>query len=288
MKFLELLGFKNLWPSLADLNLAKNAVLKSVQLFPKLFVKSIILITALILLELLYFYFLFPAKELSVVPGNINNILLSLTQSSFSLLQWVFLIFLIPFHLYNHGLKAVNSPKPLLKFKPFLARCVMPAIVDPIRALFVVILYAGGGIALGSALVGIYALSFTFEPSMLKYFIAPFLIPAFIKIIHYTFIPFVIFFNKEYIENKKSSLKLSTLACRGLPIVFLVLGFLSFGVIEFLDSLLKTICYGKSQEVSSINIFYFSLSSLFRAASTILTSSVLYFIYIEKDKTSLI
>ena len=288
MKFLELLGFKNLWPSFADLNLTKNAVLKSLLVFPKMLSKSIIFIIVFILLELLYFYFLFPAKQLSIVPGNINNILLSLTQSSFSLLQWVFLIFLIPFHLYNHGLKSVNSPKPLLEFKPFLARCVMPAVVDPIRALFVVILYGLAGIAIGSVLIGLYAMSFTFEPALLKYLIIPFLIPAFIKIIHYTFIPFVIFFNKEYIENKKSSLKLSTFVCRGLPVVFLVLGFLPFGTIELLDSLLKTIFYGPNQEVSSINIFYFSLSSLFRIASTIFTSSVLYFMYIEKDKAHLL
>lgn len=291
-------GFKNIWPRLSDWILVKNSTITSFKVLPKLIQINILIIIAFIILEVVYFHFFFPNKEFLQIP-QINEIFQSLTFFVFSLLQWAFLIFLVPFHLYNKstnqklkfktvlatygGLTDELDTNQKLKFKPFLARSIWPIIIDPIKAFFVVLVFIFLSLIL-SAPVYFFAQS---NSILLYSMIFIVFLPTIIKALQFSFIPMVIFFCKDYIENKKSSLQLSIQVCRGLPIVLIVYWIIYFTIVNLIERGNMTLFSGSGIFSKNSPLFY-TVKSFLSIILIIYSSSVSYFIYAEKDRNRMI
>ena len=277
-------GFKNTLPRILDLILIKDSFIQALKKLPWLIQKNILLIPAFIVLEVCYFQFLLPMES--------NEIIRTLARFSFSMLQWAFLIFLIPFQLYNQGAGALG--KSLLQFQAFLARSIWPVIIDPIKAFFIILAYFILALILGSitfALIYFGGFEKTTSSGLLimgigGFFAGVFVLMSVIKAMQFSFIPMVIFFSRKYIEEKKSSLTLSVQVSRGLPfILILYWGAYSFFVSYLLiNKVILNLFSAESGWLFTDGPLAVGVMSLINIISVIHSCAFCYFIYTDKDK----
>ena len=280
--------FKSAWSYKSDWILVQKSLVKAFQKLFFLIQKNAILIIVFVLLEMSYFYFLFPAEELKKM-GELNELFEAIGRSSFSLMQWAFLVFLVPFQLYNeHNIQSLS--KPALRFKSFLARSIWPVIIDPIKSILYILLCVCGW---GLLFVIIFVTAWFFKLAQNIVFqwifgLSAFLVivlPAVIKAVQFILIPMVIFFNKEYRERKKSSLALSVQVSQGL-----FLAVLAFGIAYISLNTLTQIGHSMLFEeaggsmLSDTGFLFYGSNALISCLFSIFSSACIYYIYAGKDK----
>ena len=235
-----MLGLKSLRTTKADWNLTWKSLVQTYFMLPRLIVFNSIFIVILLSVEIAYSYWI--TQKLVYAPVGIRNLMTYAMQISFSVLAWTFLVFLVPYFLYNktHIVKAA----PLV-LKTFIKNNIWPIIVESIKVFFVLGGYAMGGLLivslltfgitfiimqgltgvlslLDNALLGMVAL-FGDPGSLLKskesmimlVILLAALLPMAIKAVQYLLMPYVVFFHKKFTNN---SLGLSSRASSGIVI----------------------------------------------------------------------
>ena len=293
-----MLGFKSLWTTKSDWNLTWKSLVQTYHMLPRLVVFNSIFIVIILVLEIAYTYWI--SQKLVYAPAGIKNIMMYSVQLSFSVLGWTFLVFLVPYFLYNKTHIAKKAP---LVLKIFIKDNIWPIVVESIKVFFVLIGYAIGGLLsvsllafciismitqnfwgvlgfLDNALLGLVTLagdpSSTFKSvdaisMLIILFVA--LIPAMIKAIQYLLMPYVVFFHQKFTNN---SLSLSAKSAHGIVIPMAVTLFtinLIYQPISYLVDFLK-----------SIQLLHIGVDSLFRMLINIIYIAVLYFMYVQKDQ----
>ncbi len=177
------------------------------------------------------------------------------------IISW-FLAYVI---FFMTSLSLFNKTHPNLKkltFWQFLKENIVPWIVRGLKAIIIVL----AGLCL-------------------------FIIPGIIKSIHYTFFSFVVFFNKNYKDGKIDALKHSKALSKGVGfwLFFLLFGpsFLICGLAGFYAGLYA----GLYKQPISTSITYYPILTFYKYISYLLgiyMCSVLYFMYVIKDKNQMI
>ena len=107
--------------------------------------KNVWFISSIILVETLYlFFFILKLK---------NDLIFDLVSFNFAILESLFIIFLIPFQLYNRDAQHTSNPKPLLKFRTLVKRSAWPIVIEPIKAGLVFLCYFISGFIVLTLLV---------------------------------------------------------------------------------------------------------------------------------------
>lgn len=293
-----MLGFKSLWTTKADWALTWKSLVQTYHMLPRLIIFNSIFIVIILILEIAYTYWI--SSKLVYAPLGIKNLMMSSVQLSFSVLSWTFLVFLVPYFLYN---KTYITKKTPLVLKTFVANNIWPIVVESIKVFFVLMGYAIGGIIIVSlltsiiifmitqslggvlglvdnALLGLVTLvgdpSSTFksiDAVIMLIILLVALIPAIIKAVQYLLMPYVVFFHQKFTNN---SLPLSSKASKGIVIPMAVTLFavnLIYQPILYLVDLLE-----------SIQLLHIGIDSLFRMLVNIVCIAVLYFMYVQKDQ----
>jgi len=293
-----MLGFKSLWTAKADWALTWKSLIQTYHMLPRLIVFNSVFIVIILILEIGYTYWI--SQKLIYAPAGIKNIMMYSVQLSFSVLSWTFLVFLVPYYLYNNTHTAKKAP---LVLKTFVKNNIWPIVVESIKVFFVLIGYALGGLLsvsllvflvtliitqnfwgilglLDNALLGLVTLAgdpgSTFKSAdavimLTILFVA--LIPSMIKAMQYLLMPYVVFFHQKFTNN---SLPLSAKAAQGIVIPMAVTLFainLAYQPILYLVNLLE-----------SIQFLHIGVDSLFRMLINIIYIAVLYFMYVQKDQ----
>ena len=204
-------------------------------------------------------------NELFMAPA-LAKMYLSLINFCFMAIFWSFIIFLIPYQLYNYFMKRKQQDSKILTFKSFLKVHLWPVVIETLKAFCVVMAYAGVGLTvwviffltsvffiegLRAQMQELAVLFMTLMVATNKslnvknfieiimevkaivlLFMLSFvcLIPSIIKGIQYIIVPFVVIFNKSF-PIEKTSLKISERLSRGLVLPFFLL-FLFFYLIH--------------------------------------------------------
>ena len=250
-----MLGFKSLWTTTSDWKSVGRILIETLRLYPRLVWWNSLLVATVLGLSYLYFNFVLNFDQMFMPPA-LKDLYISLINFCFMVIVWSFVIFLIPYQLYNYFMKQSNQSSGSLKFNPFLAKHLWPVIIETLKAFVVISAYAGIGLLLWTV---IFVISILFvggvkeqmnqmaislmtllssEGINLKSFLAVItelksmgvlfafsfvcLLPATIKGIQYMIVPFVTIFNKEF-PSQKSSLKISQRLSHGLVLPFFLL-----------------------------------------------------------------
>ena len=293
-----MLGFKSLWTTKADWALTWKSLTQTYSILPRLIVFNSIFIGIILILEIAYTYWIL--QKLVYAPEGIKNIMMYAVQLAFSVLGWTFLVFLVPYFLYN---KTHITKKAPLVLKTFIKNNIWPIVVESIKVFFVLIGYAIGGIlsvsllafciifiitqsfwgVLGlvdNALLGLVSLIGdptsmfkSIEPIVMFIMLFVALIPTLIKAVQYLLMPYVVFFHQKFTNN---SLSLSAKASYGIVIpmaVTLLTISLIYQPINSLVGMLK-----------SFQLLHIGVDSLLRMLINIIYIAVLYFMYVQKDQ----
>jgi len=170
---------------------------------------------------------------------------------------WGFILFMVAYSLFNK----THPPKQSLKFWPFIFRMSWPLLIEGLKA----ICYIFCGLLL-------------------------FIVPGIIKQIRFTFLPYVILFNRSYHEGKLKALPHSDQLSRGLA---WILFFLFVCVPTFLYEGVRFIIkrYFHRSEIVEYGFFQYTgliLSVYIGGVLMIYLFSVLYFMYVAKDQKHMI
>lgn len=162
----------------------------------------------------------------------------------------VVVLFTISLFLFNK----THPDQPALKFWKFMKEVSWPWLVEGLKSTAIII----GGLFL-------------------------FIIPGFIKAVHYMFLSFVVFFNQDYKEGKVNALKHSKKLSKGLGLwIFMLTIVIPF----FIKWISESAGEWSLKQTSSLWIIYPSLTLQLYAACVfyIYCYSILYFMYTAKEK----
>ena len=306
-----MLGFKSLWTTLSDWKAAGLTLSQSIRLYPRLVLWNSPLVIIVLTLSYVYFNFILDFNQLQM-PPSLKELYIVMIQFCFMVIVWSFVIFLIPYQLYNYFMKKKNSKFKKTKFKNFLNTHLWPVIIDTLKGFFVALGYFIAAILIWLALFYSSVLLFSGLKEQVQQFSVSFmsllvnspegvsmkdflaivltfkkvglwiilflvsLIPSAIKALQYIIIPFVTIFNKQ--ARTKSCLKISEKLSDGLLLPFLCL-FLLFALFSFFLPLNKWLVswLGESNWVIYIQILLGSLKYIFY-------TSFFCIIYFKKDK----
>ena len=254
-----------------------KALVQSIKNLPRIIWMNIIFIVIITVLETAYHYIFIIRAD--------NSMMTTLSSLNFAFLKLIMLIFLIPFQMHN--IQLAQHSKPLLLFSPFIKRTTWPILIESSKALLIIIGYC-------IPLLILYALLFTFWSHLQEFlfqshiymslFIFLTAFPVIIRSIQFHFIPFVIFFNQEYIKDKTKVLKRTIQASKGIALPLLILGIVFSSLSAFLHSFIEK---GIQPTVSIINISSFGANSFLKTIEISLVCAFLYLIYRAKDPSSL-
>ncbi len=310
-----MLGFKSLWTTLSDWKIVGQTLIQSIRLYPRLILWNSPLVIIVVVLSYIYFNFIINFDKLFIAP-SLKMMYLSLIQFCFMVIVWSFVIFLIPYQLYNYFMKQKDSK--ILKFKQFLKKHLWPVIIETLKAFIVAGGYAGAGLATWCIL---FVLSVYFidglreqvqelvismmtllvqspESLNMKSFLGIVmnlkaigmllilfflcLTPSIIKAIQYIIVPFVVIFNKQFSVERKS-LKISEKLSNGLILPF----FLLFLLFYFL-SLFIPLDLWFQQMVGEQNVLFAAYIKIFLGSlQYIFYTTFFCMIYFNQDKTVL-
>lgn len=263
-----------LFPTKTDLQLILDSICQSFFLIPLLFKKTFFYALGLVVLQYLYFIFL--------IPPHFPDLQLSIILLCWYFIQFFFFIVLIPLHLYNRNAPQASPPKQLIDLNSFVKRIIVPFIIEPIKAFFIMVLYMLPGFILTILLI--ITLKLDISPP-LSFTISAIgtigILPGLIKACQYLFLPFVIFFNQKYLYEKKSSLKLCTHVAQGLIVILLILN-LIFSLL--LPTPENFIAFFRMFSLH-ISVPIFSIVSILFNYISIIFFTLLYF---EKDRENII
>ena len=262
--------------SKADLLITSKALAQSIKYLPRMIWTNIIFIGVITVLETAYHYIFIIRAD--------NSMMTTLSSLNFAFLKLILLIFLIPFQMYN--IQLTQHSKPLLLFAPFIKRTTWPILIESLKAIFIIIGYC-------IPLLILYALLFTFWNHLQEFlfqshiymslFIFLTAFPVIIRSIQFHFIPFVIFFNQEYIKDKTKVLQRTIQVSKGIALPLLILGIVFSSLSAFLHSFIEK---GIQPSISVINISFFGVNSLLKTIEIALLCVFLYLIYRAKDPSS--
>lgn len=265
----------------SDFQIIVKSLKQSLLKLPRLIFLNALFMLLFILIKGFYSYkFIFKHE---------NEFLTTLSNFNFSVLQFGFLIFLVPFQLH-HGDKF-----PIKEFSAFLKRTVWPVVIESCKALF----YLAGyfflcgiltGLALGGLSLFIDISIFDTEaleggelnPQLILISLLVFLIcsPLWIRSIQYNFIPFVIFFNEDYQAIKKEVLQKSILVSRGCALLIIPVFFVLPRIVEFIKSILLYPI--STSETTLAHVTSFTIESILGLILVIYFCIFFYFIYHSK------
>ena len=183
---------------------------------------------------------------------GVGHPIVSLFQASMGGSLWVVILFMMSLSLFN---RINSSASHSLTLWSFTKEVSWPWLVEGLKATGVIFL-------------GLLC----------------FVIPGIIKSVHYCFFSFVVFFNKNFKENKINSLKYSKEISKGLGWWIF---FLSIILPLLISSIILTPVSRKIfLQIGSFWMIYFSLILLMYVVSLISTYiySILFFMYVLKDK----
>ena len=262
--------------SRTDILIIGKALFQSIKNLPRLIWINIMFIVLITVLETAYHY-------IFIIHAN-NDMMTTLSSLNFAFLKFILLIFLIPFQMYNTQLS--QHSKPLLLFSAFIKRTTWPIIIESSKALLIVIGYS-------IPLLIAYILIFVFWNHLEQFLVQAhiyagvffFLIalPIITRSIQFHFIPFIIFFNQEYIKDKTKVLQRTIQVSKGIALPIMILGIILGSLSAFLHHFIEK---GIEPSISLINISSFGINSLMKTIEISLMCAFLYFIYRAKDPSS--
>ena len=291
-----MLGFESLKTTKKDFQICFQSVLKSFKFFHHLLLSNSIFIALAILVEASYFYYLH--KNFEQAPGGTPEAIIEtyhiLVTSLFSALQWTFLVFLVPFQLHNKHLQK-SSPGPLSSFKEFLKENMWPVIIETMKAFFSILFYFISGLILalgitfGALSFGRFfsnSLPFSIPQDFLSIALLVLLfivclLPGAIKTVQYLFVPYIVFFSKQF-KTSGESLKIASRISRGSVLPIVVIGALS----TFLFTVIKSLI-GVSWEKTLLQFtpHIIILSICLQLFYNILSTAFIHFMYLEKTNS---
>ena len=308
-----MLGFKSLWTTRSDWKQAALALNQSIRLYPRLVLWNSSLVIVVLALSYGYFNFILDFNQLQM-PPSLKEMYITLIQFCFMVIVWSFVIFLIPYQLYNYFMQKKNSNFKKIKFKIFLNTHLWPVIIDTLKGFFVAFGYLVVGILIWFILCYSSVLLFSGLKEQLQQFSVSFmsllvnspegvsmknflemtlnfkkvglliilflisLIPAGIKAMQYIIIPFVTIFNKQ--ARTKSCLKISEKLSDGLVLPFLCL-FLLFSLLQIFFPLNKWLIDGLGKSNGDWVIY---IQILLGSLKYIFYTSFFCLVYFKKDK----
>ena len=260
--------------SVSDIQIIRKSLFQSLVKLPNLILLNLFFMIIFIVIKGVYSY--------TFIFGNENDFIKALNDFNFSILQFVFLIFLVPFQLHWGSSKR--------KFSEFLKDTAWPIVIESCKAFaylcgyvflcgFVSVLILGGLNLIGIFdLEGIQDLESGLSYKAIPFYFLLFVIylPLFIRSIQYNFIPFVVFFDKEYQETKKGAIKKSILVSKGAALLIIPLLFV-------LPPLLKAIRAPITEmivpEMTSMSLTAFTIDSFVDLAAVICFCAFFYYTY---------
>lgn len=228
---------KNLLPNLIDLKLIVHGTGRALMIVPFLARSRILLIVILFIAQYLYFSQILPKG---------NPLFFQVSNLAWTLIYTMIFILIVPLDLYNKSAKEAGSLT--IKFGALTQRTSWPLIVETTKAFFftsaigflffvlafvvymlIEMIRTQSAVELGMFFEYISLLQ---EYPVLNSAIAW---PSRLVLCQFAFVPFVIYFNKNYIEKKTSSLKESLKLTKNLgliiwAVIFIPISLLSLSV----------------------------------------------------------
>ena len=258
--------------SLADIKIIKNSLVQSLFKLPRLIFLNLPLMILFVLFEGWYSYTLIFKHE--------NELLSSVSDLNFAVLQFAFLIFLVPFQLHH------QSSMSYKKFTAFVKKHTWSVVIESCKA----IMYLIGYLILTGA--SAYLAYFIYESLENLLILAIPLAILFILLslgsslcflirsIQYNFIPFVVFFDSEYQSTRKKAIQKSIKISKGvaLPVTLVFVLFMILSQILQLTSLPNFI----TPEPTPLSVMSFIANSIIGLIFVIYFCSFFYYIYQAK------
>ena len=186
---------------------------------------------------------------------GVEHWMTTLVEALILLSLQLLVLFMLSIYLFNK----THPPESTLKLWPFTKKVTWPWCVEGVKASVIVLLGC-----------------------------AAFLLPGIVKAVHYTFVSFVVFFNRSYQEGKVSALKRSRELARGF-FWWIVLIVVLFQVVDIILSKIKTqILDGVLTSPDWVLATILGVYSYLSLLTAIYVYTMLYTIYARRDKDQMI